>query len=236
MMQAASASACRPRSSSPMGRQTSESSYATADWTRMRTPSPERSYVKGYPLPAPQIILAPVFVPYGYMPTPVVNQQPPPMYPCNVATSTPATDAAEIEVMDTLPEETPLENTLEGSMLDTLPEDFIHSNLKIAMDDKESEADTTDVGSEYSSLGSEHSSIDDMDLPDDIPSIGSLNHPHSCGQPCKYIKKARGCKDGINCFHCHICTWQSRRHGKSKKMNPKSIPSVGELSLAPPCC
>jgi len=107
---------------------------------------------------------------------------------------------------------------------------------KVTVDDTFSEADTTDVGSEDSSLGSEHSSIDDMDLPDDIPSIGSLNHPHYCGQPCKYIKKARGCKDGINCFHCHICTWQSRRHGKSKKMNPKNIPSVGELSLSPPCC
>merc|ERR1719265_1794983 len=104
------------------------------------------------------------------------------------------------------------------------------------MDDAFSEADTADVGgSEDFSLGSEQSSFDDIDLPDDIPSIGSLNHPHSCGQPCKYIKKARGCKDGLNCSHCHICTWQSRRHGKCKQKNPKCVPSVGKLTLSP-CC
>merc|ERR1719375_420594 len=126
----------------------------------------------------------------------MINRQPLPIYPCNVETSVPEEEAPE-----------PV-----GNVLETLAKDFTHRNIKAgrkdSLDDTMSEADSTACGSEDSSLGSEHSTIDDMDLPADIPSIGSLNHPHCCGQPCKYIKKARGCKDGINCSHCHLCTWQ----------------------------
>jgi len=37
------------------------------------------------------------------------------------------------------------------------------------------------------------------------PSWGSLGHPWSCGRRCKYAAKARGCKDGALCDHCHLC-------------------------------
>lgn len=38
-------------------------------------------------------------------------------------------------------------------------------------------------------------------------SIGTAGHPYSCGEPCKYVKKSRGCKDGSMCSRCHLCVW-----------------------------
>jgi len=41
------------------------------------------------------------------------------------------------------------------------------------------------------------------------PSVGSIGHPFSCsGIGCKYIKKAKGCKDGQCCLRCHLCPWR----------------------------
>lgn len=48
------------------------------------------------------------------------------------------------------------------------------------------------------------------------PSRGSEGHPHRCQAACKYVRKARGCKDGDNCAHCHLCIWKS-----STKQTPK---------------
>eukprot|EP00930_Biecheleria_cincta_P013371 TRINITY_DN11957_c0_g1_i1.p1 TRINITY_DN11957_c0_g1~~TRINITY_DN11957_c0_g1_i1.p1 ORF type:complete len:226 (-),score=36.69 TRINITY_DN11957_c0_g1_i1:44-721(-) len=39
-------------------------------------------------------------------------------------------------------------------------------------------------------------------------SQGSFGHPYSCGGACKYFSKPKGCKDGANCDHCHICHWK----------------------------
>lgn len=38
------------------------------------------------------------------------------------------------------------------------------------------------------------------------PSVGSIGHPYTCAEFCKYAKKARGCKDGADCNRCHLCT------------------------------
>eukprot|EP00933_Yihiella_yeosuensis_P020889 TRINITY_DN16661_c0_g1_i1.p1 TRINITY_DN16661_c0_g1~~TRINITY_DN16661_c0_g1_i1.p1 ORF type:complete len:289 (+),score=66.35 TRINITY_DN16661_c0_g1_i1:40-867(+) len=53
-----------------------------------------------------------------------------------------------------------------------------------------------------------------LDLPAGVPSKGSLQHPHNCKQACKYFGKTRGCKDGANCDHCHLCEWKRgpRKH------------------------
>jgi len=45
---------------------------------------------------------------------------------------------------------------------------------------------------------------------EDCMSLGSINHPHECGKPCKYFRKAMGCKDGRLCIRCHLCRWQRR--------------------------
>eukprot|EP00930_Biecheleria_cincta_P006832 TRINITY_DN10790_c0_g1_i1.p1 TRINITY_DN10790_c0_g1~~TRINITY_DN10790_c0_g1_i1.p1 ORF type:complete len:256 (-),score=18.02 TRINITY_DN10790_c0_g1_i1:118-801(-) len=52
------------------------------------------------------------------------------------------------------------------------------------------------------------------------PSDGSSGHPLTCGPPCKYASKAKGCKDGSDCDHCHLCVWMRR----TKKGNSHSEP------------
>ncbi|CAE7463356.1 unnamed protein product, partial [Symbiodinium sp. CCMP2456] len=47
----------------------------------------------------------------------------------------------------------------------------------------------------------------------DYPSIGSIGHPFSCGPPCKYNSKPKGCKDGLLCDHCHLCRWKRHTAG-----------------------
>jgi hypothetical protein len=70
-----------------------------------------------------------------------------------------------------------------------------------------------------------------------VPSIGSIGHPHSCAEACKYFKKAWGCKRGAQCNHCHLCS----RHHLSKWRRPKSgakqkpaIVYVQPISHGPP--
>jgi len=52
--------------------------------------------------------------------------------------------------------------------------------------------------------------------PEMAPSRGSIGHPHSCNAACKYAGKQRGCKDGRNCDHCHLCCW--RRNPDKEKV------------------
>jgi len=47
-------------------------------------------------------------------------------------------------------------------------------------------------------------------------SPGSAGHPYCCAQPCKYVKKQRGCKDGDKCANCHLCVWRSPRRSRAK--------------------
>jgi len=39
------------------------------------------------------------------------------------------------------------------------------------------------------------------------PSIGSEGHPLCCQPPCKYVRKRKGCKDGLKCTRCHLCNF-----------------------------
>eukprot|EP00933_Yihiella_yeosuensis_P022869 TRINITY_DN17915_c0_g2_i1.p1 TRINITY_DN17915_c0_g2~~TRINITY_DN17915_c0_g2_i1.p1 ORF type:complete len:311 (-),score=49.62 TRINITY_DN17915_c0_g2_i1:77-979(-) len=40
-----------------------------------------------------------------------------------------------------------------------------------------------------------------------VASVGSMNHPHACGGPCKHVKRKGGCKEGAACPKCHFCFW-----------------------------
>eukprot|EP00931_Biecheleriopsis_adriatica_P082254 TRINITY_DN5567_c0_g1_i1.p2 TRINITY_DN5567_c0_g1~~TRINITY_DN5567_c0_g1_i1.p2 ORF type:complete len:224 (-),score=39.46 TRINITY_DN5567_c0_g1_i1:203-874(-) len=42
----------------------------------------------------------------------------------------------------------------------------------------------------------------------DSPSVGSAGHPFTCGAPCKYHSRSKGCKDGARCDHCHLCPYK----------------------------
>ncbi|OLQ00816.1 hypothetical protein AK812_SmicGene16493 [Symbiodinium microadriaticum] len=51
-------------------------------------------------------------------------------------------------------------------------------------------------------------------------SFGSRGHPFSCNAACKYATKGKGCKDGADCDHCHLCTWK-----KSVSQNRRTRPA-----------
>lgn len=38
-------------------------------------------------------------------------------------------------------------------------------------------------------------------------SIGSIGHPRTCGNACRYVKRKGGCREGIRCPDCHSCQW-----------------------------
>jgi hypothetical protein len=46
--------------------------------------------------------------------------------------------------------------------------------------------------------------------PEPPPSLGSLGHPYTCANACKYVKRKTGCRDGSACPHCHLCFWRHR--------------------------
>eukprot|EP00429_Kryptoperidinium_foliaceum_P000603 CAMPEP_0176012736 /NCGR_PEP_ID=MMETSP0120_2-20121206/5949_1 /TAXON_ID=160619 /ORGANISM="Kryptoperidinium foliaceum, Strain CCMP 1326" /LENGTH=326 /DNA_ID=CAMNT_0017345631 /DNA_START=56 /DNA_END=1036 /DNA_ORIENTATION=- len=45
------------------------------------------------------------------------------------------------------------------------------------------------------------------DEPTKYLSMGSIGHPHSCAEACRYIKRKGGCLDGAKCSRCHLCFW-----------------------------
>lgn len=52
-----------------------------------------------------------------------------------------------------------------------------------------------------------------------LVSAGSLGHPVSCGNPCKYVRRKGGCRDGANCPYCHVCQWYR------KSQEPGQLPA-----------
>jgi hypothetical protein len=61
------------------------------------------------------------------------------------------------------------------------------------------------------------------------PTKGSLGHPFTCNQPCKFFAKKRGCKDESACDHCHLCAWKKIRHKKKfskPRVMSKAVPAL----------
>lgn len=74
-----------------------------------------------------------------------------------------------------------------------------------------------DKGRRWSDMEDEELLAASGDAPSEIPvptenainsSKGSIGHPLSCNEPCKYALKSRGCKDGADCDRCHLCKWK----------------------------
>lgn len=53
---------------------------------------------------------------------------------------------------------------------------------------------------------------------DQCPSVGSIGHPYTCAEACKFHPKDRGCKDGALCTRCHVCRWS--RYPKRRTFEP----------------
>jgi len=51
------------------------------------------------------------------------------------------------------------------------------------------------------------------------PSRGSIGHPFTCNSACKFIRRGRGCGQGTDCNHCHICNfsrWGARQERRAR--------------------
>lgn len=63
------------------------------------------------------------------------------------------------------------------------------------------------------------------------PSRGSIGHPYTCADACKYALKKRGCKDGANCDHCHLCEWNRYVvRGRARAGNRQSTATLARTS------
>eukprot|EP00931_Biecheleriopsis_adriatica_P110752 TRINITY_DN8504_c0_g1_i2.p1 TRINITY_DN8504_c0_g1~~TRINITY_DN8504_c0_g1_i2.p1 ORF type:complete len:299 (+),score=35.82 TRINITY_DN8504_c0_g1_i2:142-1038(+) len=51
-----------------------------------------------------------------------------------------------------------------------------------------------------------HPGLSTLDLPPEVPSVGTLGHPLNCKAACKF-HKTRGCLHGKQCTRCHLCHW-----------------------------
>ncbi|CAD7927774.1 unnamed protein product [Amoebophrya sp. A25] len=66
----------------------------------------------------------------------------------------------------------------------------------------------------------------ELGVPGLFPTIGSVNHPHGCADPCKYARKARGCKDGARCDRCHLCSPAKQSRAPRRKNNSSPLQVV----------
>lgn len=81
-----------------------------------------------------------------------------------------------------------------------------------------------------------------------LPSIGAALHGMGSCKPCAWHWKPGGCRNGRECFHCHLCPegeLKARRRAKASTMRSgaalaqkvtllSSICTVPELAMAPP--
>eukprot|EP00913_Durusdinium_trenchii_P002992 g2768.t1 len=96
--------------------------------------------------------------------------------------------------------------------------------LKMQQDAVPRKAHFSDVDARSSELtweASEGSSPAEMDLPegfpiDPLPSVGSAMHHAGECRPCAWFWK-RGCLNGRDCLHCHLCPEGSVRQKKADK-------------------
>lgn len=68
------------------------------------------------------------------------------------------------------------------------------------------------------------------DAGSDCISVGTVGHPLSCGIPCKFRHRPRGCKDGEMCKCCHkckFCPWMKKKKGKAALVSTKVNGFVG---------
>eukprot|EP00929_Paragymnodinium_shiwhaense_P072674 TRINITY_DN3688_c4_g1_i1.p1 TRINITY_DN3688_c4_g1~~TRINITY_DN3688_c4_g1_i1.p1 ORF type:complete len:457 (-),score=70.09 TRINITY_DN3688_c4_g1_i1:176-1546(-) len=48
-------------------------------------------------------------------------------------------------------------------------------------------------------------------------SLGSVGHPRQCAEPCRYVKRKGGCREGDKCPNCHLCFWRRRPADKHQE-------------------
>merc|ERR1711862_560148 len=66
-------------------------------------------------------------------------------------------------------------------------------------------------------VGDSSASTDRSATLEEFESIGTVGHPVSCGEACKYVRRRGGCRDGANCPKCHKCVWQREKPAEKVK-------------------
>lgn len=61
-------------------------------------------------------------------------------------------------------------------------------------------------------------------------SEGSIGHPVSCDEPCKYVKRKGGCRLGSHCTCCHLCSWSRNRTDRHQEHHAEVQPAYGTRS------
>jgi len=190
-------------------------------WMRMRTPSPENTYGgyggRGPPAPAETLLeYAPVFVQQH-----VVQEQQYITYKPMLCFVTPQGYA-----------QADAETAMGSNDWRSLPSVGSWSTIKtgdVSSDDGGAwEADNFDMNGEPTAEAmvcppcrdEEKEFASESSESNELPSKGSMNHPHSCAAACKYIKKPRGCKDGADCDRCHLCSFRNNK--QHKKVAPRA--------------
>lgn len=69
--------------------------------------------------------------------------------------------------------------------------------------------------------------------PPKVVSIGSIGHPFSCREACKYMKRKSGCLLGVSCPHCHLCSWRRKCSAPAPAAQAPPAPSAPGLKQDP---
>jgi len=56
-------------------------------------------------------------------------------------------------------------------------------------------------------------------MPPPMPSKGSALHAQGLCKPCGFFFKSKGCKNGLDCEHCHLCDLSAHKLRKKKEKN-----------------
>jgi len=76
----------------------------------------------------------------------------------------------------------------------------------------------------------------DLDLPNGMPSAGSLLHDKGACKPCAHFY-TKGCVNGTACNWCHLCPAEEkkrRRHEKNRQRQRKACVSAGVVGSPAP--
>lgn len=64
----------------------------------------------------------------------------------------------------------------------------------------------------------------------DVVSLGTVGHPFSCAEACKYRKRKSGCLLGAQCLNCHFCHWRRERAERAMAAAQKASEALREAS------
>lgn len=62
-------------------------------------------------------------------------------------------------------------------------------------------------------------------------SAGTQGHPFGCAEPCRYVRRKSGCRDGVGCSSCHACVWRRPLTDQVKDAAPADFVAEMEINM-----